>query len=96
MKDEKIKAIRNKAFLKTLKRLKTDVSFFDYYYKFIEKFTVIIEPILRLKTIGFKTYPIKKRLRERYINNIKIRLNLNLKRIPPEIRRRIIKSAEKV
>jgi hypothetical protein len=87
IKNKKLEMIRNKAFLLTLKRLMTGVSIFGYYYKFIQKFAVIIEPILRLKTIRFKTYPIKKKLRERYTNNINIRLNLNLESIPPEIRR---------
>jgi hypothetical protein len=96
IKNKKIKTIRNKAFLIILKRLKTGVNFFGYYYKFIKKFAVIIELILRLKTIGFKTYPIKRKSRERYTSNTKIRLNPNLERIPPEIRRRIIKSAEKI
>lgn len=62
IKNKKIEAIRNKIFIIVLKELKTDVSFFNYYYKCIEKFAIIIKLILRLKIIRFQTYPIKNRL----------------------------------
>jgi RNase H-like domain found in reverse transcriptase/Reverse transcriptase (RNA-dependent DNA polymerase)/Integrase zinc binding domain/Chromo (CHRromatin Organisation MOdifier) domain len=92
--EEKVEAIRQKAFPTKLKGLETGIGFFGYYRKFVENFASIVEPILRLKTIGFKTCPIKGRPRERYASNTDVLLNQNIERIPPKIRAEIIRKAK--
>jgi hypothetical protein len=54
---EKIEAIRNLRFPETLRQLEYTIDFFGYYRKFIGYYAYISEPLVKIKTKGFKTQP---------------------------------------
>ena len=64
--EDKVEAVRNWTFPETLQQLETVLGFFGYYRKFIKEYAAIVEPLVRLKTIGFTNAPIKGRKRKNY------------------------------
>ena len=53
----------------TLQQLKTVLRFFGYYRKFIKGFAGIVDPLIELKTIGFRNAPSKGRKRKRFVKS---------------------------
>ena len=57
--EEKTKAIQNLDYSECLRDLETRLGFFRYYRKFVPYYSAIAQPLLDLKTTGFKTSPPK-------------------------------------
>ena len=51
---EKIEVVKQMQFLRNLKGLKAELSFFNYYQKYVQQYTAIMQPLMQLKTAGFK------------------------------------------
>ena len=66
---EKTDAIRQLAYPTDLRQLEIGLGFFGYYRKFVPGYSDIAQPLLRLKTEGFKGGPMKGRARQNYADN---------------------------
>ena len=53
-------------FLRNFKELKINLDFFEYYYKFIKCYVIIIKSLIQLKIEGFKEIFNIKKLRRNY------------------------------
>ncbi len=78
---KKIKIIKNLRFFVTLKNLKKELNFFDYYRNFVSWYSFIEKSLIKLKTQAFKE--VFKKERQKFEWTLKIYLkqtNLNLMR----------------
>ncbi|ERF69335.1 hypothetical protein EPUS_09241 [Endocarpon pusillum Z07020] len=92
--EEKVDAIRKKAFPKTLKQLETGIGFFGYYRKYVGHYSSIAEPLQRLKTIGFKGALVKGRQRDQYAAKTTLTDGTAIKNLEEEDREKLIAEAK--
>jgi hypothetical protein len=52
--ENKITAVRKITFSNTLKELKNEIGFFNYYRNYVEYYASVIQPLNNLKIINFK------------------------------------------
>ena len=81
--NKKIKAVRNMTFSKTLRKLKIELRFFNYYRKFVSHYAAIIRSFIALKTWEFKNSSFKEQARKKHAERISLKekLEAELKRI---------------
>ncbi|CAI6100622.1 unnamed protein product [Clonostachys chloroleuca] len=70
--EEKTKAIKDLAMPRTLKELETGLGLMGYYRKFVEHYSAISEPLVKLKAMGFRKAPPKNPQREKYANKTQL------------------------
>ena len=63
--------IQNLDYSGCLRDLETGLGFFGYYRKFVPYYSAIAQPLLDLKTTGFKTSPPKGQVQIKYVEQIK-------------------------
>ena len=74
---EKMKTIRKMIFSKNLRKLKTDLNFFEYYRKFVKNYTIIIKSLIQLKTESFKENSNKNKSRRNHAKKKRFLINSN-------------------
>jgi len=93
---EKTDAIQQMEFPRTLRQLEHILGFFGYYRKFVPYYAAVSEPLVRLKTIGFKDGPKQKGAeRERHAERCKLETLANADQLR-EAERAFIQLKEKL
>ena len=70
---KKVDVIRRIKFLKNLRKLEVDLKFFEYYRDFVNYYTTIAKPLIKLKTRDFVSNLIKKKFKREHATRIKLR-----------------------
>ncbi|PFH62963.1 hypothetical protein XA68_10714 [Ophiocordyceps unilateralis] len=70
--EEKTEAIRALAMPTNLKDLESGLGLMGYYRQFVSHYAAIAEPLIRLKTIGFKAAPKKNPARDRWAATVRL------------------------
>jgi hypothetical protein len=91
--EDKIEAIKVIRFPDTLKSLKTGISFFNYYRRYIAHYSKIMEPLHELKVLSFKNGPRKKKTRECFAEITALDFNKNLATLASGLRRILLNYA---
>lgn len=68
--EDKVAAVANMRFPRTLRSLEAGVQFFSYYRRFVERFAAIADPLNRLKTLLFRPGPTKGRKRQNFATRV--------------------------
>jgi len=68
---EKTEAIRDLDYPQSLRQLETGLGFLGYYRKFVEYYAAIAEPLMQLKTAGFKAAPPKGKWRQAHVEHVR-------------------------
>ena len=68
---EKTEAIRDLDYPQSLRQLETGLGFFGYYRKFVEYYAAIAEPLMQLKTAGFKAALPKGKKRQMHTEHVR-------------------------
>ena len=93
---EKIKAMVKKAFLINLKLLECGISLFNYYRRFIKRFTSITIPLIELKKVSFRKSPPASKARDNFIAKITLDLNKGMGILLDTTREELITKARHV
>ena len=74
---EKIEIIRKMKFSRSLRELKVEFDFFEYYRIFVDYYVAIARSLMQLKTQDFKESSIKGQFRKKHV--IRMRLHEKIK-----------------
>ena len=77
-----------------LRDLETGVGFFNYYRKYVPHYSQVVEPLNRLRAIGFKTAPPKGKARLIFASKTNPIDNIQLNQMNPVKKQTLIKAAK--
>lgn len=92
---DKVEAIREMKFPTTLSGLEVGIGFFGYYRSYVPHFAAIVDPLHRLKTVGFRNGPLKGRPRKKHADGTDPRANNRLAELDDDDRANLIQEAQR-